>query len=123
MYQLCHTHLTNLTKIERAQKKYQQDIIQRKSRVKLKKEEQKAKDLKQRRKEWIEIVTSIGLDRVKQLEQNPESLKVEDLKLLMNLKSNKIEGLEKLRTQAQIADDAEELDQQDEKEVVQLDDE
>ena len=123
MYQLCHAHLTNLTKIERAQKKYQQDIIQRKSRVKLKKEEQKAKDLKQRRKEWIEIVTSIGLDRVKQLEQNPESLKVEDLKLLMNLKSNKIEGLEKLRTQAQIADDAEELDQQDEKEVVQLDDE
>ena len=38
----------------------------------------------------MELVTTIGIDRVKQLQDDPASIKYDDLKLLMTLKGDKI---------------------------------
>jgi hypothetical protein len=40
--------------------------------------------MKKKRKEWMDLVTTIGIDRVKELEKDPSKLLITDLRLLAN---------------------------------------
>ena len=84
MYSICHVQLTNLTKLEKYKNQTKYDQQKKLCRKKLREEEKREQDLKQKRKEWIETVTAIGLDRIKALEKNPEQVRFEDHKILLS---------------------------------------
>lgn len=86
MYNLCHSHLTNLSKVEKALKKANSVSHGKDSRKQLNREEKQAAVMKKKRKEWMDLVTTIGIERVKELEKDPSKLLITDLRLLANQK-------------------------------------
>ena len=70
----------------------------------------------------MELVTTIGIDRVKELEKDHSKVKIEDLKLLANHKSEEIFGFKKKNT-ATLDSIEEKEDDHHHADVINIDDE